>query len=138
MDAANPKRRVGGKLELRLRLQNPILGQECLSKSEKWLFVGDKPEASLPLMETTFSPSIGASEKDETPAVTSARVPNSQPINKASEKKPEPGLALPLRTITRTTGKPTMSPFLSPMSENSIMDADTEGRLVELISQFDT
>ncbi|KAJ3273745.1 Coiled-coil and C2 domain-containing protein 1B [Borealophlyctis nickersoniae] len=61
MDATNPRRSTGGKLEIRIRVRTPILKPDIAKKQEKWLVVhfGGDSAGSVVLQSAGATGSVG-------------------------------------------------------------------------------
>lgn len=104
---------MGGKLEIRIRLRQPLLKPQIVSKSEKWLFLSGT--AALNSVEITGTPSPSPSSAPATTAVYNAKQ-TGIPGSVTALSSPSAG------TITAKIPGQTLSP-LNRTSQDSVLNS---------------
>ncbi|KAG0328653.1 Coiled-coil and C2 domain-containing protein 1B [Dissophora globulifera] len=112
------RRNTGGKVEIKIRLQRPLLKPEIVVKEEKWLVIDEfnsgglgfpTPVAAVapparaaasPVTSRTATPATKSTKLAGTPAVSVAPAASVAPASRAS----------PLAAVTRTTGPAQVAP----------------------------
>ncbi|KAG0307554.1 Coiled-coil and C2 domain-containing protein 1B [Dissophora globulifera] len=109
------RRNTGGKVEIKIRLQRPLLKPEIVVKEEKWLVIDEFNSGGLgfptpvapparaaasPVASRTVTPATKSTKLAGTPAVSATTAASVAPASRAS----------PSAAVTRTTGPTQVAP----------------------------
>ncbi|KAK3847539.1 MAG: hypothetical protein J3R72DRAFT_167165 [Linnemannia gamsii] len=116
LDPTNRKN-TGGKLEIKIRLQRPLLKPEIVVKEEKWLVIDDFNSGGLgfpsPVAVTPHSRSSGS------PAVGRTGTPAGKTVKAVPTTAPAPAAAALATSAKQSPKPPTVSQPSAPVSQST-------------------
>ena len=136
MDPVNPRRAIGGKLEVRARLNSPLKGPDIVSKVETWYFLDTKNSLSQAIYQklmsdSTLTPSILP------PNSTSNFKPSISQSNLTSISTPSTLQSPSISPVTPIRPSPRALEFPSTSSHPSQLKGEEDSSMDALVAQFD-